>query len=354
MKKIRVLIVDDSALVRKILSNGLGSDPEIQIVGTARDPYVAYELIQTERPDVLTLDVEMPRMDGVTFLKKYLPQFPIPAVIVSSLTERGKKITIEAMEAGAVDVVLKPKIGVTEALPEMMGDLISRVKAAARVNVKRYAASKPAALPVASGPITINSKALAETTDRVIAIGASAGGVAALARIIPMFPAAAPGIVIVQHMPAGFTTSFAGRLDSLAQMRVKEAEDGDRVRPGLVLLAPGGDRQLEVHRSGGEYRISLKLGEKVSGHCPSVDVMFQSVAKYVGKNAVAAILTGMGADGAQGLLAIRQVGGQTYAQDEATCVVFGMPQAAWKIGAADQLLPLDQIPSRLLIALRRS
>lgn len=354
MKKIRVLVVDDSALVRKILTTGLASDPQIEVIGAARDPYIARDILVDKRPDVITLDIEMPRMDGVTFLKKFMPVCPTPTVVVSSLTERGKKITIEAMEAGAVDVVLKPKIGLVNGMPEMMGDLIERVKAASRVDVRRYAKLNRKPAPAERPPVVNYSKALHETTDRVIAIGASAGGVAALARIIPMFPAAAPGIVIVQHMPAGFTTSFAARLDSLASMQVKEAEDGDRVRSGLVLLGPGGDRHMEVHRSGGEYRVALTRGEKVSGHCPSVDVLFQSVAKYVGNNAVAALLTGMGADGAQGLLTIRQVGGQTFAQDEATCVVFGMPQAAWKIGAAGQLLPLDEIPGRLLAALRRN
>jgi two-component system chemotaxis response regulator CheB len=348
-RKVRVLVVDDSALARKILVDGLSRDPDIEVIGTARDPYVARDILVKERPDVITLDVEMPRMDGVTFLKKYMPVIPTPTVMVSALTERGKRITIEALEAGAVDVVLKPKIGVVDQFPTMMDDVRERVKAAARVDVSRYARSQPRVRkPIApvepSGP-------LHETTDRVIAIGASAGGVAALTRIIPAFPPAAPGIVIVQHMPAGFTTSFAERLNNLSMMQVKEAESGDRVRPGLVLIAPGGERHTEVRRSGGEYRVRLREGEKVSGHVPSVDVLFHSVARHVGRNAAAVVLTGMGSDGADGLLAIRQAGGRTFSQDERTSVVFGMPRAARQNGGAEKQVPLDRIPLRLLQAL---
>jgi two-component system chemotaxis response regulator CheB len=348
-RKVRVLVVDDSALARKILVDGLSRDPDIEVIGTARDPYVARDILVKERPDVITLDVEMPRMDGVTFLRKYMPVIPTPTVMVSALTERGKRITIEALEAGAVDVVLKPKIGVVDQFPVMMDDVRERVKAAARVDVSRYARSRPRVRK----PVTPvePSEALHETTDRVIAIGASAGGVAALTRIIPAFPPAAPGIVIVQHMPAGFTTSFAERLNNLSLMQVKEAESGDRVRPGLVLIAPGGERHIEVRRSGGEYRVRLMEGEKVSGHVPSVDVLFHSVARHVGRNAAAVILTGMGSDGADGLLAIRQAGGRTFSQDERTSVVYGMPRAAWQTGGAEKQVPLDRIPLRLLQAL---
>jgi two-component system chemotaxis response regulator CheB len=348
--KIRVLVVDDSALARKILVNGLSRDPHIEVIGTARDPYVARDILVKERPDVITLDVEMPRMDGVTFLKKYMPVIPTPTVMVSALTERGKRITIEALEAGAVDVVLKPKIGVVDEFPTMMDDIRERVKAAAQVDVSRYARSRSKVRkPI---PPVEASGALHETTDRVIAMGASAGGVAALVRIIPAFPPAAPGIVIVQHMPAGFTTSFAERLNNLSPMQVREAQAGDRVRPGLVLIAPGGERHMEVRRSGGEYRVRLTKGERVSGHVPSVDVLFRSVARHVGRNAAAAILTGMGSDGAEGLLAIRQAGGRTFAQDEQSSVVFGMPRAAWEQGAAERQVPLDRVPMRLLEALR--
>lgn len=346
MNKIRVLIVDDSALVRKLLTAGLSRDPQIEVIGAARDPYAARDIMVEVRPDVITLDIEMPRMDGVTFLKKYMAVYPTPTVVISSLTEQGKRTTIEAMEAGAVDIVLKPKTGIADGLPVMMDDLVARVKAAAKIDVSRLARGRSPEPP----PLKV-TQALHETTDRVIAIGASAGGVAALTRIIPMFPAVAPGIVIVQHMPAGFTTSFAERLNSLSKMQVKEAEPGDRIRRGLVLLAPGGDHQMEVRRSGGEYRVALIKAEKVSGHCPSVNVLFHSVAKQVGRNAVAAILTGMGDDGAEGMLAIREMGGHTVAQNEQTCVVFGMPRVAWEKGAAETLVPLDEIPLRLLRAL---
>lgn len=348
-KKIRVLVVDDSALARKILVEGLSQDPEIEVVGAARDPYVARDMLLKERPDVITLDVEMPRMDGVTFLEKYMPVIPTPTVMVSALTERGKQITIRALEAGAVDVVLKPRIGVVDQFPAMMDDLRERVKSAARVDVSRYARARSRE----RRPVTpVEAPALHETTDRVIALGASAGGVAALVRVIPAFPPAAPGVVVVQHMPAGFTTSFAQRLNHLSAMQVKEAQTGDRVRPGLVLIAPGGDRHMELRRSGGEYRVTLRQGERISGHVPSVNALFFSVAKYAGANAAAAILTGMGDDGAEGLLAIRQAGGRTLAQDEQSSVVYGMPRAAWQIGGAEAQAPLDRIPARLLRALK--
>jgi two-component system chemotaxis response regulator CheB len=353
-RKIRVLIVDDSALARKILSDGLSKDPDIEVIKAVRDPYAAQEVLVNERPDVITLDVEMPRMDGVTFLKKYMPLYPTPTIIVSALTEQGKRITINALEAGAVDVVAKPKVGVVDKFPEMMADLCERVKAAARINVNHFKVvsseehGRPDIAPPEPPP------AMYESTDQVIAIGASAGGVAALSRIIPTFPMTAPGIVIVQHMPPGFTTSFAERLDSLSAMQVKEAAHWDRVRPGLVLLAPGGDRHMEVRRSGGEYRVALIHGEKVSGHQPSVDVLFHSVAKHVGRNAAAVLMTGMGSDGAEGLLAIRLTGGATLAQDEKTCVVFGMPRVAWEKGGAEKLIPLESIPTALLQAVKNS
>jgi two-component system, chemotaxis family, protein-glutamate methylesterase/glutaminase len=362
-KKIRVLVVDDSALARKILTTGLAADRRLEVIGAAPNPAVALDLLVKLQPDVLTLDIEMPGMDGVTFLKKFMPIHPTPTVVVSSLAERGKKLALDALEAGAVDIVTKPKVGVADGLPLLMGDICDRVVAAARTDVSYYrrrppAASagpkeesgppaKKAALAAPSNPA---SEALHETTDRVIAIGASAGGVATLAQILPMFPADAPGIVIVQHMPAGFTASFAARLNSLAAMQVKEAAHGDRVRSGLVLLAPGGEQHMEVRRSGGEYRVVLFNSEKVSGHRPSVNVLFRSVARQVGRNAAAALLTGMGDDGADGLLAIRQAGGRTMAQDEQTSVVFGMPAAAWERGAAEVQLPINDIPARLLRA----
>ena len=346
MKKIRVLIVDDSALVRKILKEGLSEDPQIEVIGTARDPYQARDILVVERPDVITLDVEMPKMDGVTFLKKFMPVYPTPTVMVSSLTESGKKITIEALEAGAVDIVTKPRTGVSDDLPRMLDEIRKKVKEAARVDVKRFSRQKRSALPEIKDFKA--GSALDESTDKVIAIGASTGGTEALARILPAFPRTSPGIVIVQHMPEGFTKAFAQRLDSISQLRVKEAEDNDRVLTGLCLIAPGGSRHMELRRSGGQYRVVLKEGEKVSGHRPSVDVLFKSVAKNAGRNAVAALLTGMGKDGAEGLLDIRKAGGRTVSQDEATSVVWGMPRAGWENGGAERLLSLEEIPHALL------
>lgn len=345
MKRIRVLVVDDSALVRKILKDGLEKDPEIEVIGTARDPYQARDILVLQRPDVITLDVEMPRMDGVTFLKKYMAVYPTPTVMVSSLTEKGKKITIEALEAGAVDVVTKPKTGVSDGLPRMLDEIRHKVKEAAKVDVARFAKRERTTPARLSGPAV---KALDESTDKVLAIGASTGGTEALARILPAFPRTTPGIVVVQHMPEGFTKSFAERLDSICEIKVKEAEDGDRVLPGLCLVAPGGSRHMELVRSGGQYRVKLRRGEKVSGHRPSVDVLFHSVAEYAGKNAAAALLTGMGRDGADGLLAIRRAGGRTIAQDEETSVVFGMPKAGWENGGAEALVPLEETPGVLL------
>ncbi len=348
-KKIRVLIVDDSALVRKILSDGLSKDPCIEVVGTAPDPYRARDILVMERPDVITLDVEMPKMDGVTFLRKYMAVYPTPTVMVSSLTARGKKITIEALEAGAVDVVTKPETGVADELPRMLDLLREKVKAAASVRVrKRSADGAPARVATVRG-----SRALEESTDKVIAIGASTGGTEALARILPAFPPATPGIVVVQHMPAGFTASFASRLNTLCAMEVKEAEGGERIRPGLILVAPGGERHMLIRRSGGQYLAVLESGEKVSGHRPSVDVLFKSVASHAGGNAVAALLTGMGRDGAEGLLEIRKAGGRTFAQDQATSVVFGMPRAGWENGGAEKLLPLEDVPENIIRCFNR-
>jgi len=346
MKKIKVLIVDDSALVRKILKDGLSKDPQIEVIGMARDPYQARDIIVLEKPDVITLDVEMPKMDGVTFLKKFMPVYPTPTVMVSSLTEKGKKITIEALEAGAVSIVTKPRTGVSDDLPRMLDEIRQKVKEAARVNMAKFA-RKRKNRPEKIETVQVSS-ALDESTDKIIAIGASTGGTEALARILPAYPRTSPGIMIVQHMPEGFTEAFAERLDGLSQVKVKEAKDGDRVLTGLCLIAPGGSRHMELKRFGGQYRVVLRPGEKVSGHRPSVDVLFESVAKHAGKNAVAALLTGMGRDGADGLLAIRRAGGRTIAQDEATSVVFGMPKAGWENGGAERLVSLEKVPATLL------
>lgn len=345
-KTVRVLIVDDSALVRRILSEGMRSDPEIEVIGEATNPYMARDLMVELKPDVITLDIEMPRMDGVTFLKRYMSVMPIPTIMISSLTQEGAKITLEALEAGAVDVIPKPQLGLVDELPKLLAQINRRVKAAAQVNVshfKRHLARREIE--------TVSS--LGETTDKVIAIGASTGGVEALARIMPAFPANAPGVVIVQHMPGGFTASFAERMNSLCAMQVKEAEHGDRVLPGHVYLAPGGNQHMIVERSGGQYRIALINGDPVNYSRPAVDVLFHSVAKAAGVNASAAILTGMGKDGAEGMLAIFRAGGSTVVQDEASSVVFGMPQVAYNLGGAQSIVPLEQIPAMLMNAFIR-
>ena len=343
-KVIRVLVVDDSALVRNILSQGLSIDPNIEVVGTASDPYIARDKIVELDPDVLTLDVEMPRMDGVAFLRKLMPQHPIPTVMVSSLTQRGKQITIDALDAGAVDFVAKPTSNVTAGLNAMLMELRAKVKIASTANVSHWK-GKRIAPPVQSAAFA--SKALAESTDKVIAIGASTGGTEAIRRVIEEFPATTPGIVIVQHMPAGFTKMFAERLNQLCQMEVREAKDGDRIRSGLILIAPGGF-QMKVIRSGGFYQVRCGGTEKVSGHCPSVDVMMHSVAEHVGRNAIGAMLTGMGQDGAEGMLAMKNAGARSIAQDEASSVVFGMPKVAFEKGGASRLVPLDKIAASLM------
>lgn len=343
MRKVRVLIVDDSALVRQILTNGLSMDPGIEVVGTATDPYAARDKIVELKPDVLTLDVEMPRMDGVEFLRRLMPQYPIPVVMVSSLTQKGKQITLESLEAGAVDFVSKPTTNMAQGLTAMMAELRTKIKIASTANVSHWKSQRPAAqaAPVQGG------RALAESTHKVVAIGASTGGTEAIRKVVSAFPSTMPGVVIVQHMPAGFTKLFADRLNQLCAMEVKEAATGDRVLPGRILIAPGG-RHMKVVRSGGLYQVVCEPGETVSGHCPSVDVLMHSVAEQVGANALGVMLTGMGADGAAGMLAMRRAGARTMAQDQATSVVFGMPKVAFERGGAEKLLPLDRIPAEVM------
>ena len=331
-KKIKVLVVDDSALVRAILKEGLNLDPDIEVIGTAVDPFNARDLIVKLRPDVLTLDVEMPKMDGVEFLRKLMPQFPLPIVMVSSLTQRGKRITIDALDAGAVDFVSKPLSDVYKGLTNMMGELRDKVKLASRANVSHWKNKKR--IYSSKKRISASATSLAESTHKVIAIGASTGGTEAIKHVITKFPATFPGIVIVQHMPPGFTRLFAEKLNSICAMTVKEAENGDTVLPGKILIAPG-DKHLEVYRSGGLYKVKLNDSDKVSGHRPSVDVMFSSVAKSVGNNAIGVILTGMGRDGADGMLEMKQTGAKTVAQNENSCVVYGMPKEAVKLGGVD-------------------
>lgn len=344
MKRIRVLIVDDSALVRDILSKGLSADPGIEVVGTAPDVYVARNLIVELRPDVLTLDIEMPRMDGIEFLKRLMPQYPIPVVVVSSLTQRGKEITMQALEAGAVDFVPKPATDVARGLNDMMLELRTKIKISSNANVAHW---KNKRFENIDRHKSASSTALAESTDKVIAIGASTGGTEAIKKVITDLPPSTPGIVIVQHMPAGFTKTFAERLNETAMMQVKEAENGDRIVTGRILLAPG-DFHMKVLRRGGHYVVELNQQEKVSGHRPSVDVLFGSVATSVGSNAYGVILTGMGADGAVGLKAMRDAGARTIGQDEYSCVVYGMPKVAWEMGGVEKQLRLDRITSEIV------
>ncbi|MEA3465484.1 MAG: chemotaxis response regulator protein-glutamate methylesterase [Thermodesulfobacteriota bacterium] len=343
-KQVRVLVVDDSALVRQILTNGLSLDSGITVVGSAADPYMARDKIVQLKPDVLTLDVEMPRMDGVEFLRKLMPQHPIPIVMVSSLTQKGKQVTMDALEAGAVDFVAKPTTNVAQGLNAMLMELRSKVKIASTANVSHW---KNKRVDMRSSSNTTANKALAESTDKVIAIGASTGGTEAIKRVITQFPSNSPGVIIVQHMPPGFTKMFSERLNQLCSMEVKEAETGDKIRQGRILVAPGA-LQLEVIRSGGIYQVRCFEGEKVSGHCPSVDVMMNSVAKNVGRNAVGVMLTGMGSDGAKGMLAMHRAGARNIAQDEATSVVFGMPKVAFEQGGAEKLVPIDRIASNVI------
>lgn len=336
----RVLIVDDSALMRQLLTRILESDPMLTVIGTAGDPYAAREQIKALNPDVLTLDIEMPRMDGLTFLEKLMRGHPMPVVMISTLTEKGADTTLRALTLGAVDYVPKPKLDVTSGTIEQAEEIIAKVKAAAGVKVR---AIKPQETTPAALPTGVHFSA----THKVVAIGASTGGTEALKDLLMPLPADFPGVVMVQHMPEAFTRPFSQRLDSLCRIRVQEARDGDRILPGHALLAPGG-HQMEVIRRGMEYAVRVYRGERVNRHLPSVDVLFSSCAKQLGKNALGVLLTGMGADGAKGMLEMKEALAFTIAQDEATCVVFGMPREAILLGAVDQVLPLGRIPAALL------
>lgn len=344
MNKTRVLIVDDSALVRMILKHGLSRDPEIEVVDVAQDPFIARELIIKHKPDVITLDVEMPRMDGLEFLRRLMPAFPIPTIIVSSLSKRGSQIAMDALDFGAVDIVTKPEADVKRALEGMINDLIIKVKMAAKVDVSDWKGRKLHEANV--HPIA--SKALSVTTDKVIAIGASTGGTTALKDLLVRMPAGSPGMVIVQHMPPKFTGMFASRLNNECALTIKEAENGDQVSPGKVLIAPGGEKHMSIKRVGGFYKVFLKEGERVNGHVPSVDVLFDSVAQHAGRNAVGVILTGMGGDGGKGLLKMKEAGAGTIGQDEKSCVVYGMPKVAFELGAVDIQMDIFEIPGKLV------
>ncbi|MCA9434227.1 MAG: chemotaxis response regulator protein-glutamate methylesterase [Candidatus Omnitrophica bacterium] len=340
MKKTKVLIVDDSAVVRQILTRELQKDPSIEVVGSAPDPFVARDKIVDLKPDVLTLDIEMPRMDGITFLRKLMKHYPIPVVIVSSLTQKGGELALEAMQAGAVDVMCKP--GTAYSVGDLSIALIDKVKAASRVRVPIHRNGSET-----SSRSAAKQYSLTRTTQKVVAIGASTGGTQALESVLVTLPPNSPGIVIVQHMPEVFTKSFADRLNQLCQVEVKEAEDNDSVTTGRVLIAPGNFHMM-LRRSGARYYVEIKSGPLVSRHRPSVDVLFKSVARYAGRNAVGAILTGMGRDGAEGLAEMHNEGAKTIAQDEDSCVVFGMPKEAIQLGGADFVTPLDRIAEKIL------
>jgi len=350
VNKIRVLIVDDSALVRQTLAGIYASDPEIEVIGAAGDPFAAAEIMRESVPDVISLDVEMPRMDGITFLKKIMTQHPIPTIICSTLTEKNAETTMKALEYGAVSIIQKPKVGTKQFMEESSIMLCDEVKAAAKAKVKPYV---PRTLKV-SQKLTADamlpkppSNAMVETTEKVIVVGASTGGTEALLTLLQAMPVDCPGIVIVQHMPEKFTAAFSQRLNTLCDITVKEAADNDSVLRGQALIAPGNMHML-LKRSGARYFVQIKEGPLVSRHRPSVDVLFRSAARYAGKNAVGVIMTGMGDDGAKAMLEMHDAGAVTLAQDEASCVVFGMPGEAIKLGGVDKVVPLGHLASAIL------
>jgi len=354
--KAKVMIVDDSALVRQVITQAVSRDPSIEVVATAQDPIFALEKLKTQWPDVIILDIEMPRMDGLTFLKKIMAEHPTPVIICSSLAEKGAHVTMEALAAGAVSVITKPKIDLKAFLQDSANDIVANIKAAARANMRAVRQITKAASPLLSRPklsadvILPNTHTGARmygTTDKLIAIGTSTGGTQALEAVLTKLPAVSIGIVIVQHMPERFTAMFAERLNSLCAIEVREGKDGDRVRPGLALIAPGGKHML-LKRSGAQYYVEVRDGPLVNRHKPSVDVLFRSVAQVAGKNALGIIMTGMGDDGARGLKEMHDTGAQTIAEDESSCVVFGMPKEAIKLGAAGKVMPLNTIPKEII------
>ncbi len=351
MQKIKVLCVDDSALIRSLMTEIINSQPDMMVCATAPDPLVARELIKQHNPDVLTLDVEMPRMDGLDFLEKLMRLRPMPVVMVSSLTERGSEITLRALELGAVDFVTKPKVGIRDGMLDYSEKLADKVRAAARARVRQAPpAHHPGApAPAAAAPAPMLNNPLV-STEKLIIIGASTGGTEAIREVLVPLPPDAPAVLIAQHMPPGFTKSFAQRLNGLCRISVKEAEHGERVLPGHAYIAPG-HAHLLLARSGANYIANLSDDPPVNRHRPSVDVLFRSAAQYAGKNAVGVILTGMGKDGAAGLLDMRNAGAYTLAQDEASCVVFGMPREAIAMGGADEVAPLSEMSRRVMARL---
>jgi len=357
MKPIRVFIIDDSAVVRQVVKQALQQDRAIEVIGAATDPVFALERMKAEWPDVIVLDIEMPRMDGLTFLKKVMSERPTPIIICSSLAEAGSEAAMHALSAGAVSIITKPKMGLKQFLEDSSNDITMAVKAAARANVNRLAAGTHVSdRPKLSVDVMIKASpdsglgsgaATVQTTERIVAIGTSTGGTQALEAVLSKLPAVCPGIVIVQHMPEHFTAMFAQRLNGLCAIEVREARNGDRITPGRALIAPGG-KHMMVKRSGAQYVVEVVEGPLINRHRPSVDVLFRSCAKYAGRNAMGIIMTGMGDDGARGLKEMRDAGAHTIAEDESTCVVFGMPKEAIRLGGAETVLPLDRIAEAIL------
>lgn len=353
LKKIRVLVVDDSALVRSLLAEIINRQKDMECVGTANDPLIAREMIRELSPDVLTLDIEMPRMDGIDFLGRLMRLRPMPVVMISTLTERGAEVTMKALELGAVDFVAKPRIGVADGLSELSVQIVEKVRIAAAAHIKRASAPSPLAAATSTAPISARAPVASIgrlSTEKLICIGASTGGTEAIKEILTRLPADSPGIVITQHMPPGFTTSFAARLNSLCQITVQEAVNGGRILPGHAYIAPGG-KQFRVDRSGANYVAVVEDGELVNRHKPSVEVLFKSAASVVGRNAFGVMLTGMGNDGARAMREMKDAGSYNFVQDEASCIVFGMPREAILHGAADEVLPLADIAPALIAKL---
>jgi two-component system, chemotaxis family, protein-glutamate methylesterase/glutaminase len=349
--KFKVLIVDDSAVVRQNLTEIINSDPELEVMGTASDPFVAAKKIKHEVPDVITLDIEMPRMDGLTFLRKIMNQHPMPVVVISSLTGQGTETGFKALEYGAVEIITKPSLSTKEFIQESKIRICEAIKGAANAKIKRKTVKKEMEVtPKYSADVIlppVQNHSMIKTTEIVVAVGASTGGTEAITVFLQALPVDAPGIVIVQHMPELFTTSFANRLNEICKISVKEAKNGDSILKGQALIAPGNFHTI-VKRSGARYFIEVKQGPFVNRHRPSVDVLFRSTAKYAGANSIGILMTGMGDDGAKGLLEMKQAGAKTIAQDEETSIVFGMPKEAIKLNAADKVLPLDRISTHLL------
>lgn len=349
MSKARIIVVDDSALVRSLLTEIINRQPDMECIGSAPDPLVAREMIRNLNPDAITLDVEMPRMDGLEFLSRLMRLRPMPVVMVSSLTEQGAEATLRALELGAVDFVAKPKIGIADGLRQLAEEITEKLRIAVRAQVRRMPTARPApSAGAAPAPVAAMGRL---STEKIVFIGASTGGTEATREVLSLLPPDFPAVMITQHMPPGFTTSYAARLDSLCQIRVKEARDGERVLPGHAYIAPGG-HHLSVTRSGSNYVARVQVGEPVNRHMPSVEVLFSSAARVVGPNALAVMLTGMGADGAKAMREMRDAGAHCIAQDQATCVVFGMPREAIAAGAVHDVLPLKDIGPRLIEQLR--